>query len=129
MDAFDLLNAAGFELLKLHNFDAVELTSAPVLVCPIHWKTEKEPAMNDALDQMIEKHATEMDVRKRAHSLVNEADSLLDGMAKAHAAEHSGNYLDSYGAVCKTELGHRILTHREQMARFIESTPSVNVDD
>ena len=75
----------------------------------------------DKLELMIAKHATEMDVRKRAVAIRDEADLMLDQMAKDHASEHNGDYLDSYGAISKTELGHRILTHREDCSRFIES--------
>ena len=75
----------------------------------------------DKLELMIAKHATEMDVRKRAVAIRDEADLMLDHMAKDHASEHNGDYLDSYGAISKTELGHRILTHREDCSRFIES--------
>ena len=75
----------------------------------------------DKLELMITKHATEMDVRKRAVAIRDEADLMLDQMAKDHASEHNGDYLGSYGAISKTELGHRILTHREDCSRFIES--------
>lgn len=78
----------------------------------------------DKLDLMIARHAGEQDVRKRMASLRDDADQMLDEMAKAHAAEHNGDYLDSYGAICKSELGHRILTKREECSRLIESQPS-----
>ncbi len=78
----------------------------------------------DQLDQLIAKHAGEQDVRKRMVSLRDDADEMLDTLAKDHAAEHNGDYLDSYGAVCKTELGHRILTKREECSRMIEAQPS-----
>lgn len=78
----------------------------------------------DELELMIAKHATEMDVRKRMVSIRDDADQMLDQMANDHATEHNGNYLDSYGAICKTELGHRILTKREECSRLIESQPN-----
>ncbi len=75
----------------------------------------------DKLELIIAKHVVETDLRKRAVAIRDEADLMLDEMAKDHAAKHNGDYLDSYGAVSKTELGHRILTHREDCSRFIES--------
>ncbi len=78
----------------------------------------------DKLDLMIAKHASEQDVRKRMASLRDDADQMLDEMARAHAAEHGSSYLDSYGAICKSELGHRILTKREECSRMIEAQPS-----
>lgn len=77
----------------------------------------------DNLELMIAKHATEMDVRKRAVSIRDDADQMLDQMAEDHAAEHNGDYLACYGAICKTELGHCILTKREECSRFVESQP------
>ena len=77
----------------------------------------------DELERMIAKHEGEMDVRKRMVSIRDDADIMLDQMAKDHAAEHNGSYLDAYGAICKTELGHRILTKREECSRLIESQP------
>lgn len=78
----------------------------------------------NTLEQMIAKAEQEKDVRKRMTSLRDDADMLLDDMAKAHAAEHGSAYLDSYGAICKSEMGHRILSTREEASRFIESQPS-----
>lgn len=78
----------------------------------------------NTLDQLIAKHAHETDVRKRMASVRNDADQMLDDMAKAHAAEHGASYLDSYGAICKSEMGHRILTTREECSRLIEAQPA-----
>ena len=83
----------------------------------------------DQLALMITKHETEINVRKRMVSIRDDADDMLDQMAKDHAAEHSADYLDSYGYVCKTELGHRILAKREECSRFIESQPAINAGE
>lgn len=75
----------------------------------------------DDFQKMIAKHAHEKDVRKRMTSIRDDADTVLDDMTKAHAAEHGSSYLDSYGAICKSEMGHRILTTREECSRMIEA--------
>lgn len=80
--------------------------------------------MTDKLEALIAKHATETDLRKRAHSLVTDADGLLDQMAKDHAAETGVSYLDAYEHVTSVDaIGKSLLTHREQAARFVESAP------
>ena len=81
--------------------------------------------MNDKLDQLIAKHATETDLRKRAHSLVKDADGLLDEMAKDHAAKTGFSFLDAYEHVTSVDaIGKSVLTHREEAARLVESSPA-----
>lgn len=78
----------------------------------------------DDFQKMLAKHEGEQDFRKKMTSIRDDADQMLDDMAKAHAAEHGSSYLDSYGAICKSELGHRVLTKREECSRMIEAQPS-----
>ena len=73
------------------------------------------------LDQLIQKHAHEKDVRKRAVHIRDDADALLDDMANERSAETGASYLDAYHYVSKTEMGARVLSHREEVSRFIES--------
>ncbi len=81
----------------------------------------------NALDTLLAKAAAETDVRKRASSLVHDADTLLDEMAKAHAAEHGVSYLDAYEQVTTVDaIGKSVLTHREEASRFVESQPAIN---
>jgi hypothetical protein len=81
--------------------------------------------MTDKLDQLIAKHASETDVRKRAHSLVKDADGLLDEMAKEYAAKNEVTYLEAYDHVTSVDaIGKSVLKHREESARFVESQPA-----
>ena len=73
------------------------------------------------LDQLIQKHAHEQDVRKRAVHIRDDADALLDELANKRSAETGASYLDAYHYVTKTEDGARMLAHREDVSRFIES--------
>ena len=75
----------------------------------------------NTLDQLIQKHAHEQDVRKRAVHIRDDADALLDHMAKERSAETGASYLDAYHYVTKTEHGAKVLAHREDVSRFIES--------
>lgn len=82
--------------------------------------------MTNQLDALLAKHATEQDVRKRAHSLVTDADGLLDQMAKDHAVKTGASYLDAYEHVTTVDaIGKSLLTHREEAARLVESQPSL----
>lgn len=78
----------------------------------------------NTLDQLIAKHAHEQDVRKRMTSLRDDADEMLDTMAKDHASETGVSALDAYDHVVNTELGRSILSKREEASKFIESQPS-----
>lgn len=78
----------------------------------------------NTLDQLIAKHATEQDVRKRMVSLRDDADELLDTLAKDHASATGLSALDAYDHVVNTDQGRSILSKREEASRFIESQPA-----
>lgn len=83
--------------------------------------------MNDErLNALIAKAEAETDLKKRAQSLVADADDYLDEMAKAHAAETGIGYYEAYGVVTRAELGARVLETREQAARMVEAQPVIN---
>lgn len=80
--------------------------------------------MTDKLEALIAKHATETDLRKRAHSLVKDADGLLDEMSHEKMAADGLSYEDAYHEVTTVDaIGKSLLTHREEAARFVESAP------
>lgn len=81
--------------------------------------------MTDKLDALLAKHATEQDVRKRAHSLVKDADGLLDEMSREKMAADGLSYEDAYHEVTTVDaIGKSVLTHREEAARLVESQPA-----
>ena len=82
--------------------------------------------MTNALETLLAKAAQEQDLRKRALSLRDEGDRLLDEMAQDKMIAEGLSYETAYDAVVKSDLGGSILKHREQAARFIEAEPSIN---
>lgn len=81
--------------------------------------------MNDKLEALIAKHAGETDLRKRAHSLVKDADGLLDEMAHEYAAKNEVTYLEAYDHVTSVDaIGKSLLSKREEAARLVESQPA-----
>ena len=80
----------------------------------------------NTLEAMIAKHATETDIRKRAVSLRDEGDALLETMTQDTMVADGLNHLDAYAAVTTTDLGAAILKHREDASRFIESQAGIN---
>lgn len=78
----------------------------------------------NTLDQMIAKAEQETSLRKRAVSLRDEGDALLETMTQDKMAADGLNHLDAYDAVVKSDLGGAILRHREEASRFIESQPA-----
>lgn len=81
--------------------------------------------MTNQLDALLAKHATETDLRKRAHSLVKDADGLLDEMSREKMATDGLSYEDAYHEVTTVDaIGKSLLTHREEAARLVESQPS-----
>lgn len=82
--------------------------------------------MNGALENMLAKAAQEQDVRKRAISLREDGDALLETMTQDKMAADSQSYETAYDEVVKSDLGGAILRHREEASRFIESQTSIN---
>ena len=81
----------------------------------------------NTVEEMIAKHAGEQNLRKKASSLVNEADGHLDAMATEYAAKNQVSYLDGYEHVTKVDaIGVLMLKHREEASRFIESQAGIN---
>ena len=81
---------------------------------------------DERLNGMLAKFAAETDLKKRAQSLVADADDYLDEMARTHAAETGLGYYEAYGVVTRAELGARFLETREKAARLVEEQPSIN---
>lgn len=81
--------------------------------------------MNDKLEAMLAKAAQETSLRKRAMSLRDEGDALLEEMATEKMAADGLSYEDAYDVVVKSDLGGTILRHREEASKFIESQPSL----
>lgn len=80
--------------------------------------------MNDKLQALIAKHASEKDVRKRAVSLREDADTLLESLTQDLMASDGLSYEDAYDKATKSDLGSAILRHREEASRLVESQPA-----
>lgn len=78
----------------------------------------------NTLEAMSAKAEQETTLRKRAISLRDEGDALLETMTQDKMAADGLSYETAYDAVTKSELGGAILRHREEAARFIESQPA-----
>lgn len=81
---------------------------------------------DERLNGMLAKFAAEKDVRKRAQSLVADADGYLEDMTKDEMAKSGTGYYVAYEAVTKSVLGARVLETRENAARLVEEQPSIN---
>jgi hypothetical protein len=75
----------------------------------------------NTLEKMIAKADQETSVRKRAISLRDDGDALLETMTQEKMAADGLSHLDAYDAVVKSELGGSILRHRDEASRLIES--------
>ena len=78
------------------------------------------------LEAMIAKAEKQTNLKKRAISLRDEGDGLLESMTQDKMVADGQSYETAYDAVTKSDLGGAILRHREEASRFIESQASIN---
>jgi len=78
----------------------------------------------NTLEQMIAKAEAHKDVKKRALSLRDEGDAILETMTQEKMVADGLSHLDAYDEVVKSDLGGAVLRHREEASRFIEGLPA-----